>query len=247
MLKEYRADLHIHTVLSPCGDLEMSPVNILASARKNQIHILGITDHNHTGNAWLLNEMAEADHILVIPGAEVTTREEVHCLTYFRTKDSLDLFQQFLDEKLIRIQNHPEKLGYQVLVDREENVVAEVEYYLGSSIDASVEEVEEMVHALGGIFVPAHIDRKKNSIYSQLGFVPSGLVCDALEISWRTHPDDFLPLHPEISGQRLTRSSDAHFLADIGRVTSVFVLENLTLDEVWMAFQDENHRKILPA
>lgn len=246
-MKEYRADLHIHTVLSPCGDLEMSPENILAAARRKNINILGITDHNHTGNAWLIREMAEEYQMLVLPGAEVTTREEVHCLAFFPSRESLAQFQHFLTGRIVRIPNRPEILGYQVLVDREEKVIDEVDYYLGSSVDASVEEVAENAHSLGGIFIPAHIDRHKNSLYSQLGFIPAGLDFDALEVSWRTALEDFLGRHPEVQGKRIVRSSDAHFLPDIGRITSVFLLEELTCDEVWMAFRGENGRKIVAA
>ncbi len=246
-MKEYRADLHIHTVLSPCGDLEMSPENILAAARRKNIDILGITDHNHTGNAWLIREMAKEYQILALPGAEVTTREEVHCLAFFPSRESLVLFQDFLTGRIVRIPNRPEILGYQVLVDREEKVIDEVDYYLGSSVDASVEEVAENAHSLGGIFIPAHIDRHKNSLYSQLGFIPAGLDFDALEVSWRTALEDFLGRHPEVQGKRIVRSSDAHFLPDIGRITSVFLLEELTCDEVWMAFRGENGRKIIAA
>jgi len=246
-MKKYRADLHIHTVLSPCGDLEMSPENILAAARSKNIDILGITDHNHTGNAWLIKEMAEEYQVLVLPGAEVTTREEVHCLAFFSSRESLVQFQHFLAGQIIRIPNRPEVLGYQVLVGRGEKVIDEIDYYLGSSVDASVEEVAEMVHSLGGIFVPAHIDRHKNSLYSQLGFIPYGLAFDALEVSWRTALENFLGTHPEVNGQRIIRSSDAHYLPDIGRITSVFLLEELTCDEVWMAFRGENGRKIVAA
>lgn len=246
-MKEYRADLHIHTVLSPCGDLEMSPENILAAARNKNIDILGITDHNHTGNALLVREMAEEYQILVLPGAEVTTREEVHCLAFFPSGETLVRFQNFLEERIIRIPNRPELLGYQILLERGEKVVDEVEYYLGSSVDASIEEVADAVHLLEGIFIPAHIDRQKNSLYSQLGFLPAGLNFDALEVSWRAKLEDFLASHPEVKGKRIVRSSDAHYMSDIGRITTVFLLGEPTCKEVWMAFRGENGRKIIAA
>lgn len=246
-MKEYRADLHVHTLLSPCGDLEMSPVNILNTARSKHIDILGITDHNHTGNAWLIKKMAEKAQILVLPGAEVTTREEVHCLAFFKSESALTHFQEFLDQAILRIPHNPELFGYQIIVDSEEQIVSEIDYYLGSAVNASIEEVEEMVHSLGGLFIPAHIDRSKNSIYSQLGFIPEGLNCDALEVSWRTGLNTFLAAHPELDGNCFTRSSDAHFLPDIGRITTFFLLDHLAIDEIWMAFRTENGRKILAA
>ena len=48
---DIRADLHIHTVLSPCGDLEMSPENILHFAQIQGLNMIGITDHNSTRQA----------------------------------------------------------------------------------------------------------------------------------------------------------------------------------------------------
>ena len=82
-MKKYRADLHIHTVLSPCGDLEMSPVNIVQKAKERSLNILGISDHNSTLHAPLIKKLAAKEGILVLMGAEVTTKEEVHCLCFF--------------------------------------------------------------------------------------------------------------------------------------------------------------------
>lgn len=47
-MKWYKADLHIHSVLSPCGSLDMSPKNIVQSALDKELEIIAITDHNST-------------------------------------------------------------------------------------------------------------------------------------------------------------------------------------------------------
>lgn len=243
-MKTYRADLHIHTVLSPCGDLEMSAVNILAEARKKKIDILGIADHNHTGNALHIKEMARKEHISVLTGAEVTTREEVHCLAFLEGQEMLRQFQIYLESHIVKIPNQPEILGYQVMINASEEVTGEVPYYLGSSLDVSIEELEKQVHDLGGLFIPAHIDRSKNSIFSQLGFLPEDLSYDALEISWRTRVSFFLEQHPELKGQPVITSSDAHFPDNIGRVTTSFVLHEPSLEEIRLAFQGMNGRQV---
>jgi len=92
-MNTYRADLHIHSLLSPCGDLEMSPANIVSEASKMGIDIIGITDHNTTRHCNLISRLAADKGIFVMQGAEITTREEVHCLVFFENTDTLDLLQ----------------------------------------------------------------------------------------------------------------------------------------------------------
>src|SRR5664279_1554325 len=121
----YRADLHIHTVLSPCGDLEMSPGNIVSAAALKGLDIIGITDHNSTRHCDLVARMGAKKGIYVIQGVEVTTKEEVHCLAFFENTDTLQKFQEFLDASLPEIKNDPSIFGYQVQVDEDENVVYE--------------------------------------------------------------------------------------------------------------------------
>ncbi|RMD59308.1 MAG: PHP domain-containing protein, partial [Nitrospirae bacterium] len=45
------ADLHVHTCLSPCADIDMSPLRIIEKAKSKSIDIIGITDHNSSENA----------------------------------------------------------------------------------------------------------------------------------------------------------------------------------------------------
>ena len=47
-LTGFKADLHIHTVLSPCGDLEMSPTAIVDRALSRGLDMIAISDHNTT-------------------------------------------------------------------------------------------------------------------------------------------------------------------------------------------------------
>ncbi|HKL33844.1 MAG TPA: PHP domain-containing protein [Tangfeifania sp.] len=105
-MQQFRADLHIHTLLSPCGDVEMTPRNIVQKAKASRLDIIGITDHNSTKNALLVKKLAEKEGIFVLTGAEVTTREEVHCLAFFETEDQLSQFQQYIDENITKIPNN---------------------------------------------------------------------------------------------------------------------------------------------
>ncbi|MCE5347789.1 MAG: PHP domain-containing protein [Bacteroidales bacterium] len=244
-MKIFRADLHIHTVLSPCGDLDMSPVNIVNEAAKKGLDIIGITDHNSTRHCNLISRLAAEKGIFVMQGAEITTKEEVHCLAFFENTDALNLFQEFLDANLPDILNNPEKFGYQVQVDENDIVIFEEKRLLINAISKSFEEVEAFVHSLKGIFIPAHIDRMKNSIYSQLGFLPENMKADALEISALSTPAKFAAIHPEVKEFSLTRSSDAHFPDYIGKVFTDFSIEKRSFSEIKMALKGTDGRKII--
>jgi len=242
-MKIFRADLHIHTVLSPCGDLDMSPANIISEASKKGIDIIGITDHNTTRHCKLISRMAAEKGIFVMQGAEVTTKEEVHCLAFFENSDTLDLFQIFLDDNLPDIQNDPAIFGHQVQVDENEMIIYEEKKLLINALSKSINEVEAFVHSLNGIFIPAHIDRLKNSIYSQLGFLPENLKADALEISKATTPEKFSVNHPEINKFQLVRSSDAHFPANLGTSITSFHIKEPSFSEIKSALKGINGRK----
>jgi PHP family Zn ribbon phosphoesterase len=244
-MKFLRADLHIHSVLSPCGDLDMSPTNIVSVAAMKGFDIIGITDHNTTRHCELVSRLAAKKGIFVMQGAEVTTKEEVHCLAFFENTDALKKFQEFLDANLPEIINDPEKFGHQVQVDENENVLFEETRLLISAISKSFEETEAFIHSLNGLFIPAHINKKKNSIYSQLGFLPVNLNADALEISGVSSPSLFAQDHPEINSFPLIRNSDAHFPGDIGSSFTVFYINYPSFDEIRLALKRENGRKII--
>ena len=156
---DIRADLHIHTVLSPCGDLEMSPENILHFAQIQGLNMIGITDHNSTRQAPIIRDYGKTKGIFVLTGAEICSKEEVHALTFFETDEQLTIFQHYLDVHLPDIPNDPEKFGFQVVVDPEEQIIYEEPKLLISALNQSLEEIAHKVRQLDGIFIPAHIDK----------------------------------------------------------------------------------------
>jgi len=243
-MKIFRADLHIHTVLSPCGDLDMSPANIISEALNKGIDIIGITDHNTTRHCKLISRMAAEKGLFVMQGAEVTTKEEVHCLAFFENSDTLDIFQTFLDDNLPDILNDPSIFGHQVQVDENEIIIYEEKKLLTNALSKSINEIEAVVHSLNGIFIPAHIDRMKNSIYSQLGFLPGNLNADALEVSKATTPEKFSAGHPEINKFSLLRNSDSHFPGNIGTAATCFHINNLSFSEIKLALKGTDGRKV---
>lgn len=215
-----KADFHVHTVLSPCGDIEMTPAFIIKRARECGLGIVGITDHNSTLQCLETKRIGDRDGVFVLCGAEITTKEEVHVLAYVEDERKLQKLQNYLKEHLPKIPNNVGYFGYQLVVNEQEEVLGEEEYLLISALDQTIEQVEQFVHSLGGIFIPSHIDRRQNSLLSQLGFLPPGLQVDALEISSRTNLDKFLLQNSYLKRFNFIKSSDAHYREDFGLVFS---------------------------
>ncbi|MCU4164065.1 PHP domain-containing protein [Carboxylicivirga caseinilyticus] len=240
----FKADLHIHTVLSPCGSLEMSPKVIVERALEMGLDIIGITDHNSTLQCEVVVKLAGKKGLTVLCGAEVTTKEEVHCLTFFETFEKLETFQQYLDQHLPDIPNDTEMFGHQVWVDEDENILGEESRLLISAIDQSIEEVEAMVRSLDGLFIPAHVDRGRFSLYSQLGFMPSDLKPDAVGATFRANMDEMIKSHPELKKLAILRSSDAHFPEAIGTHYTVLEMEQCNFSEIRLALHQKDGRKV---
>ncbi|HKL37328.1 MAG TPA: PHP-associated domain-containing protein [Bacteroidales bacterium] len=243
-ITSFKADLHVHTVLSPCGDLEMSPVNIVERALQQGLDILGVADHNSGLQCQVVREVGLERGLTVLCGMEINTREEVHCLAFFPSLDQLEAFGQLIYERLADFPNQPDKFGYQAVVDRNDQILDQPEKLLISAVDMGIEETERSVHEMGGLFIPAHIDRMRNGIIAQLGFIPPDLRCDALEISRHTSRKEILRDHPSLKDYPFIQSSDAHFIEDVGAAFTVFELEKPGLEDIGMALKRQNGRKI---
>jgi len=234
-MKPYRVDLHIHTLLSPCGTLEMSPAVIIDHALKKKLDIIAISDHNSTLNCEVTVSLGQELGINVLRAAEVTSAEEVHCLVLLPTEAAAKVFQDWLDAHSSKFPNHPEIFGYQLVLDSNENIIREIEYFLPTALTASIDEIEAEAHQLGGLFIPAHVDRPSFSITSQLGFIPEDMYIDALELTGKITEQ----LYPVI------RNSDAHIPEQIGRRYTTFLLESPTINEISLALRGEMGRAII--
>ncbi|MDR0796658.1 MAG: PHP domain-containing protein [Tannerella sp.] len=241
----FKADLHIHTLLSPCGDLDMTPDEIVRLAKERGLSIIGITDHNTTKHGKLTREYGAQAGIFVLTGAEVTTKEEAHCLAFFASDEDLDNFENYLQENLPDILNDVDKFGYQVQIDREQNIIYEEPKFLPSALSQTIEQVAEKVHALNGLLIPAHIDRPRYSIPSQLGFIPFDLNTDAVEISHNTTREVYLSKNKYLKQKTFIQSSDAHYLHQIGSATCCFNIETLSFEEIRMALHQKDGRSVV--
>lgn len=244
-MNKYKADIHIHTVLSPCGDVEMSPMNIINKALEKGLDIIGITDHNSTLNCRVIAEAAADQGIFVMCGAEVTTQEEVHCLAFFENPEKLQEFQLYLEAYLPQVPNQAEKFGHQLVVDEKEQVLAEVDCLLILGISRSLEQVEKKVHSLGGLFIAAHADKKSYSVLSQLGFFPDDVHFDAVEVAF---PERLTASeHKMLSALNvpLITNSDAHYIHLLGNSGFNMELETRSFEEIRKAFAGIEGRRII--
>jgi len=244
-MKTFRADLHIHSLLSPCGDLGMSPDNIVAEAHRKGLDIIGITDHNSLRQSGLVRKKGIEKGVFVLQGAEVTTKEEIHCLAFFENPDDIEAFQNFIDDNLPDIKNDPLIFGDQVVVDENEEIIYSEEKLLTNATRITLDELGKFVRSHGGIIIPAHIDRMKNSIYSQLGLLPDNLVADALEVSRNSSVSKFSKEHPEITTYQLITDSDAHYPEQIGTVFNLLQMKKASFDEIRMALSETDGRKVI--
>lgn len=243
-MKTFKADLHIHTVLSPCGDLEMSPINILSRAQEIGLDMIAISDHNTTRQVKVCQKIGRDKGIYVLGGVEVTTQEEAHALAYFDTDGQLDAFQEFLDMHLPKIPNDEDRFGYQLIVDENEEIVGEEPYHLLNAIDVDVDGIYEEVHRVGGLFVPAHVNKGTTSLMSQLGFVPPDIRADGLEINKFITREALLRKFAYLKKFANITDSDAHFVANIGEVYNLITMREPCFAEFAKALRGEEGRGI---
>jgi len=245
MLKEYHADLHIHTCLSPCASLDLSPRRIIERALEERLDLIAITDHNIARNVPAVMHQAEKFGLKIIPGMEVQSREEIHILTLFPDWPSLNAWEVVVREHLPEIPNNPDFFGDQPVVDEEGNILEFEERLLINSIDYSLDEIRSQVLQRGGLFIPAHFDKESFSLVSQLGFVPVDLEPDALEMGRKNQAAQAAnPRDPSAAIPRVI-CSDAHQAEDIGRARTVFLLAEPTLGELRLAFQGKEGRRVV--
>lgn len=226
-----KCDLHIHSCLSPCGDLEMSPNAIAEEARNKGLDVIALTDHNSALNCPAFRTACNKHGLFAIYGLEITSSEEVHVLSLFKTPELAMEMGKKVYKSLLSVPNDPEKFGDQVYVDDEENILGEVDKFLagGASI-YSITELLEMTRELGGMFIPAHIEKSNFSIKSQLGFLPD----EEYTAVGVTKIPPVMDLHdlPYIT------NSDAHYLHNIGDRSFNLEIEDLTFTNIKRAIEN---------
>lgn len=220
MADRVAADLHVHSALSPCGGDEMTPPGMLLSAERRGIKVLGVVDHGSARNAPAFVEAAQAFDLRLFVGLEVESAEGVHILALFDTAEAALDMDAVIAGRLPGLPNRPDLFGEQHLVDEWGNRVGTDERLLVTATDLPIERIALLTAQRGGLSIPAHIDRPANGLLPTLGFVPPDLQVELMELSPHVAPAEARARWPELTGRALVRSSDAHFLADIGTATT---------------------------
>jgi 3',5'-nucleoside bisphosphate phosphatase len=239
----FSSELHVHTVLSPCAEVEMIPPLIVQEALQKNIRIIAITDHNATANISAVQKAAEGTGLVVLPGMEVQTREEVHALCLFDTLQQVEQWQAQVSAALPAFQNDPDHFGEQFVVDETGEFVRREMQLLLTSTNLSFDDAWQQVHALGGLFIPAHIDRQAFGLLANLGFVPPHIAVEALEVSRHLKPDQARQKYPQIKGYPLIQSGDVHRLEEYLGVNQ-FILEAPTIAEIRLALKGVEGRSL---
>ena len=228
-MRVYRADLHIHTCLSPCADITMSPAAIVSKVKTLGLDMFGICDHNSSENAAITWQIASYHGITVFPGMEVTSQEEVHLLALFDTVEQSLTFQEVVYAHLPDEENDEDTFGYQLVVNEHDEILAFNKRLLIGATDLSIEEIENKVHTLNGLLIPSHIDRDHFSIVSQLGFIPDHIDFDALELSSNITLEEAEERFSMYHHLPWLFASDAHHIEAIGSRTTQFILSSPTI------------------
>lgn len=206
-------DFHIHSSLSPCGSEDMTPNNIVNMAKLCGLDAIAVSDHNSVKNVKAVTEAGKRIGISVLPAMEVETEEGVHILTLYPDTGAAEEVADIVYKALPDIKNRPEIFGQQIIMDSDDKVVGIEEKLLISPASLSLNSLFDVVKNVGGLFIPAHIDRHSYSILSVLGFMPQDLDIKMIEVSKNTTDlSAYLENRPELKKYKILRNSDAHYL-----------------------------------
>lgn len=233
-------DLHIHSALSPCAEPEMTPNNIVNMAAIKELDFIAICDHNGIANVAPAMAVAIRDQlpVVVIPGIEVQSKEDVHVLCLFKTLEAL---QGFYDEMIQQIQPIPhnaKRFGDQIQYDENDDVVGNFELSLYASVQLSVDAIIERAIALGGGVIPAHLDRNSYSMIANLGFISPDLPIRAIEFSSACDPLEFTKRHLYLRRYLTLVNSDAHELVNMSEPVNTIEVTEKTIDGIFKAIFD---------
>ena len=228
---KYYYDFHIHSALSPCSDDDMTPCNIVNMAKIKGLDAIAVTDHNTIGNVRSAMLAGEKAGVLVIPGMEIETSEEVHLLTLFPSLEAAADAEKIIKNSLPGIKNNEKIFGNQLLFDENDNIIGSESQMLITATRLGIYEACRLVKEYGGAVIPAHVDRHSYSVITNLGFLPEDLPVSTVEISSSmTEIDEFIR-NKKLEKYNVIRNSDAHNLWSISeRINFIEVFNNSALN-----------------
>lgn len=217
-----KADLHIHSALSPCASLEMAPSAIVRRARELGLDLIAISDHNSMENCFYAAALGKRAGIDILYGLEAQSSEDVHVICLFADRRQAERFNERIYALLPEVPNNPDFFGDQVVVDEQDNIVRQEKKLLLNALNITVTDLVELVYKHDGISIPAHVEAPPFGLLVNLGMVPREIAGAVLEISYSSTVEAVLKAQPALAANPLISNSDAHFLADIGRAYTEF-------------------------
>ena len=178
-----RYDFHIHSCLSPCGEEEMTPNNIVGMAQILELDAIAVADHNTAKNLPAVMALGAEAGVLVVPAIEISTAEEVHVLSLFPSLEAALEMDKLLYDALPPVKNRPDIFGRQLWMDKDDGLLGETDKLLINATALSIEQVFKEVRVRGGLPIPAHIDKNAYSVLSNLGFIPPELEAGTVEVA----------------------------------------------------------------
>lgn len=228
-------DLHIHSCLSPCGDDDMLPSNIVGMAAIKGLEVIAVTDHNSCKNCPAVMKKAAEFGIIAIPGMEVTTAEEVHVICLFSTLQWAMKFDEYIHSKLPKIPNDTNIFGKQQIVDENDIIIGEESLLLISAVSISFDQIFKITRQYNGIMLPAHIDKSSNSLLANLGFIPPDSQFSCAEVKHTGFINELIKKNPYLEHCRIISNSDAHYLENINEPTEFIEVKSKSIQDILYA------------
>ena len=232
---KYYYDLHLHSCLSPCGDMDMTPNNLVNMAKLLGLDVIALTDHNTSLNCEAAMKVGDAVGVLVIPGMELTTAEDIHAVCLFPTLEKALAFSAYVDENRIKVKNKAQIYGRQVIMNEDDEEIGEIEHLLIPASFIGISEAYAKAKEFGGVCYPAHIDRDSLSILSVLGEIDPFCGFKTAELADITKLDALKAQHPILNDMHIVTCSDAHYLENMKDAQNTLELPALTREAVLAA------------
>ncbi len=225
---KYYYDLHIHSCLSPCGDMDMTPNNLVNMAKLLGLDVIALTDHNTSRNCEAAIEVGREIGLLVIPGMELTTAEDIHAVCLFPDLEKALKWDEYVDSHRIKVKNRPEIFGRQVIMNSNDEETGEIEHLLLPATEIGIMDAHRIVGEFGGICYPAHIDRDSLSILSVLGEIDESCGFTTAELADISKLPQLKQQHPILEKMNIITCSDAHYLQNMREAENTLELKELT-------------------
>lgn len=228
-------DLHIHTCLSPCGDDESTPNNIVNMAKEIcGLDVIAITDHNSVGNAGVCMNLGEKIGLTVIPGMELTTSEDIHVICLFSNISNAEAFGKYVNEKSMQVNNKSEIFGNQLYMNEKDEVINEEKRLLIVTSNIGIYDVNQLMKKFDGVAFPSHIFRESSGVIPILGTLPDELNFNCVEVTSPNITEEQLNKFDVLSKYKLLKNSDSHMYANINDNSgeNYFYLEEISIKNV---------------